>query len=628
MFDRSRWARRVLACVSLVSAGACGTSPKLVPASRTTGATPEAPTVAERIARVEHGLLPPVRIARETAPWSLEERMRAHRVPGLVVAVIDDFRLAWTKAYGVADANSGERLTETTPMQSGSISKSIAAFIALGEVRAGKLALDTDINASLKSWKLPPNELTRRTPVTLRQLLSHTAGTTVPGFNGYAFDDAVPTLLQVLDGRPPANSPPVVVDLAPGSRFRYSGGGVSIAQQAVLDAEGGRSYASIAKERVFEPFGMARSTYVQPLPTDRGLYATGHMRDRVIPGKRHMFAELASGGLWTTAGDLAIFWLEIQRALAGRPSHVPAEIATWMTTSVAPVRQDEDVAMGTFLSRHGNAQYFGNWGTNEGFQAISTVRKGKGYGVVLMSNCVGSQRLMQEVLRAIAHEYAWDGYDEPALERRPLDATRLAPFAGRWTFGARDGFDLDLSGGRMALRRPFEDSEELVPIDGDIFVGRDTGVRITFPNDHEAVMTSEGGRVEHAVRLASDAAAPIFLLEANRVDEAIGAYRKLLAVDANEPAASESHLGGMASNLLRLRQDEGALRIMRLDVALHPESTDAHEDLAYVYDCMGRHPDAIVEYRAAMAAMNRNPKASAETKAAYATRMGARIRRP
>src|SRR5262245_15685519 len=177
-----------------------------------------------RIERVEKGLRPPVLVEGD-ATWTLDERMKKFAVPGLSIAVIQDGKIVWAKGYGLADVEANKPVTATTLFQAGSISKPVAAMGSLTLVEDGKLSLDKDVNASLKSWKVPGNALTQKTPVTLEELLSHTAGLTVHGFPGYAAGTPVPTVVQVLDGTPPANTAPVRVDLAPGTQYRYSGGG-------------------------------------------------------------------------------------------------------------------------------------------------------------------------------------------------------------------------------------------------------------------------------------------------------------------------------------------------------------------------------------------------------------------
>ena len=89
---------------------------------------------------------------------------------------------------------------------------------ALHQVQEGKLSLDADVNTVLTSWKLPDAPVAGGKTVTLRELLTHTGGTTVHGFPGYATDAPVPTLVQVLNGEKPANTAAIRIEAAPGSR--------------------------------------------------------------------------------------------------------------------------------------------------------------------------------------------------------------------------------------------------------------------------------------------------------------------------------------------------------------------------------------------------------------------------
>ena len=152
-----------------------------------------------RIARVENGLRSPVVIKGDPS-WNILDRMKHYGIPGVSVAVIDQDRVVWAKGYGVMDVDTKEPVTEKTLFVAGSISKPVAAMGALKLVEEGKIRLDDDINAALTSWKLPENELTAGHPVTLRQLLSHSGGTTVHGFRGYAEGEAVPSITDILDG--------------------------------------------------------------------------------------------------------------------------------------------------------------------------------------------------------------------------------------------------------------------------------------------------------------------------------------------------------------------------------------------------------------------------------------------
>src|SRR5438270_4928501 len=175
---------------------------------------------------------------------SIEKFMGFYKIPGLSLAIIDNFKIAATKAVGVTEAGGMTPVTTRTLFQAGSISKPVATLGALHLVEQRKLSLDEDVNRKLKSWKLPENEFTKDQKVTLRRIMSHSAGTTLHGFPGYAVGDPAPTLVQILNGEKPANNPPVLVDIVPGTNWRYSGGGVLIEQQLMIDVTG-RSFPEL-----------------------------------------------------------------------------------------------------------------------------------------------------------------------------------------------------------------------------------------------------------------------------------------------------------------------------------------------------------------------------------------------
>ncbi len=367
-------------------------------------------TAAGRIARVEHGLRHAVVVAGISDPaMKLAERLRYHRVPGLSVAVIDNFELDWAKGYGLRQAGGTDVVTPEIRFQAASISKPVAALAALRLVEDGRLRLDEPVSARLRSWTIPASEHTRAAPVTLRHLLSHSAGLTVHGFDGYANAVPVPTLQQILDGVPPANSAPIRVDQTPGAVWRYSGGGYSVLQQLLLDVSQ-ESFARHLQRTVLAPLGMRHSSYDQPLPATQATQAAiAHTEDgKPIEGQWHVYPELAAAGLWTTPTDLARFLSEIMKADSGREAVISAGTARTMLT-VQPELKADGVAMGlgVFLEKEGQARRFSHGGSNAGYRAYAIAFPETGQGAVIMTNGDSGAVLIQEVLRAIAAEYAW-----------------------------------------------------------------------------------------------------------------------------------------------------------------------------------------------------------------------------
>jgi|CZKD01.1.fsa_nt_gi CubicO group peptidase (beta-lactamase class C family) len=362
--------------------------------------------LAARMQRVENGIAPiPLSATEPTTQLNVEKLMQLYKCPGLSVAVIDNFKIAWAKGYGVTEAGAHTPVTVHTLFQAGSISKPVAATGALSLVEHGKLSLDENVNLKLKSWQVPDNEFTKDQKVTLRRIMSHSAGLTVHGFPGYEVGTPIPTLLQIFNGEPPANTAPIRVDFVPGTKARYSGGGVTIEQQLVMDVTG-EPFPQFMHETVLEKIGMADSTYEQPLPPARAaMTATGTRADgTLIPGKWHIYPEMAAAGLWTTASDLAKFAIEIALSKQGKANHVLSEA----TTREMLKPQIEQIGLGFFLASHKNPEEFGHNGADEGFQALLIIFADSGKGVAIMANSDNGISVANALTQSITKEYGWN----------------------------------------------------------------------------------------------------------------------------------------------------------------------------------------------------------------------------
>lgn len=328
-------------------------------------------------------------------------RMRAQHVPGVSIAIIDGYRIVWAHGYGFVEAGSSQPVTPETRFQAASISKPVAAMAALKLVEEGKLSLDEDVNGKLKSWKIPENEFTREEKVTLRRLLSHSAGLTVHGFPGYDVDDKLPTIPQVLDGLKQANTAPVRVDIKPGSKSRYSGGGITVMQLLMMDVTA-RQFPALMQALVLSRIGMTHSTYQQPPPEDwKASAATGHGENgEKIHGGWHVYPEMAAAGLWTTPSDLAKFAIELQLSKDVKANHVLSREMTHQMLT----RQISDVGLGIMLN---GKERFSHAGSNEGFKCLLAATMTTGQGIVIMTNGDQGWRLADEIRDAVAEEYHW-----------------------------------------------------------------------------------------------------------------------------------------------------------------------------------------------------------------------------
>jgi len=330
-------------------------------------------------------------------------QMRERHITGLSLAIIEDGRIVKAAGFGFADIDRKVTVTPATLFQAGSISKSVAAMGALHLVETSQLSLDSDVNRLLRTWKVPENRFTTERKVTLRGILSHNAGLTVHGFPGYDVSEAIPTLVQVLDGTKPANTPAIRVDYVPGSKWRYSGGGYTVMQQLMIDVTGER-FPDFMRDAVLKPLGMLSSTYEQPLPSDRtSSAATGYRSNgKAVPGKWHVYPEMAAAGLWTTPSDLARFAIGIQQSLAAKSNPV---ISQAMTRQMLTNQKDGD-GLGVFLKGDGPQFIFYHGGSDEGFESLMTAYAHTGKGAVIMINANDSNTL-DEILKAIGKQYGW-----------------------------------------------------------------------------------------------------------------------------------------------------------------------------------------------------------------------------
>lgn len=566
--------------------------------------------VHAQIKRVEQGLLPPILIKGEPG-WSLEERMKQWKVPGLSIAVVKDFKIEWARSYGVKDIETKEPVTTDTLFQAGSISKPVAAMVALKRVQQGKISLDENINNKLVTWKLPDNEFTAKKKVTLANLLSHTAGLTVHGFPGYAVGEKIPTLSQVLDGTEPANTAAVRVDMEPGTRYRYSGGGTTIAQLAIMDIEK-KPYPEIAKETVLGPLNMTNSTYSQPLSDDwRKKAASGHRSDgSLVAGKIHVYPEMAAAGLWTTPTDLAKFGVEVQLSYAGRSNKVlPKEMIDKMVTPFM-----EQAGLGFFIDKRGNSVYFGHDGADEGFRAMMLMHREKGYGAVIMANSDSGQ-ILAEVMRGVARVYNWDEFLPPENEIISLAAAKLDEYTGRFQVNPDRVLTIAREEGKLIARPTADATFELLPVADDTFIRREQNIKYTFVKGANGVtelkLAPVRGAGVTAPKVSADALVPHELLIAGKTEEALAAYRQIKKNQPDNVTVSEARLNSLGYGFMRAKKLPEAIFYFKLNAELYPKSFNVYDSLGEAYMANGEKELAIANYKKSL---ELNPKNTRATK--------------
>ncbi|UCF20251.1 MAG: serine hydrolase [Gemmatimonadota bacterium] len=447
------------------------------------------PDYEPHILAVENALQPTVVISGEPVETAtLAERMERHKVPAVSIAVINGGAIEWARAYGMADVEEQRPATARTLFQAASISKPVAALAALKFVRDGALQLDQNVNDVLTSWKIPENEHTAVKPVTLRGLLTHSAGTTVSGFPGYERDDSIPSTIGVLDGE--GNTVPIRVDIDPGSQWRYSGGGYTVVQQLLTDVAG-KPFPQIMQETVLGPIGMRESTYEQPLPEPRWAdAATAYREDgTAVEGKWHVYPEMAAAGLWTTPSDLARFAIEVQKEYAGTSETVlSADMARQMLTP-----DGNSWGLGPPIS--GDGERFSHGGSNEGFRCYFFATIDGDHGAVVMTNSDSGGELMNEILITLAKEYGWSGYEPVEKTVAAVSPGLLGEYAGRYELEELGVITLEADERGLWADVPTMGRVELLPESDTEFFSREDGTKITFRREDGRVV---GFTVENA----------------------------------------------------------------------------------------------------------------------------------
>ena len=356
---------------------------------------------------------------------TIEERMAQYGIKGISVAVIHNYKIEWAKGYGWADSSERRLVTSETLFEPGSISKSLNALGALKLVEEKKIDLDEDINIYLKSWKFPYDKATDGKKITVAHLLSHTAGLNVHGFPGYFRGDIFPTLPQILDGKPPANTEAVRSLFVPGLRFEYSGGGTTISQLIQMDITG-KLYDHHILQEVFEPLGMSRSSFTQPPPENkRNMLATGYSQNgKEIKGKYPILIEQAAGGLWTTPTDLCKFIIEMQLSLEGKSNKV---LSRKMTKKMLTPYKNKVAGFGCFIENRNGTKYFQHGAQNLGFsgQYFGSFKDGNGIAVVVNSDA--GQSMISEIINSVARVYHWKGFipEEEIITKKKIQVDNL-----------------------------------------------------------------------------------------------------------------------------------------------------------------------------------------------------------
>lgn len=436
--------------------------------------------------QIVNGLRPAAYLPGKAVTYTLEDRMRHWQAPAVSIAVIDDMDIRWRGAFGVLKEGEPTQVDIHTLFQAASVSKPVAAVATAHLAYQDVLSLDADINSLLEGWQLPYGEYTGK--VTPGRILSHTAGLGVGGFEGYPSEDALPTLLQIIEGEEPANSPAVRIESRPGAGFQYSGGGYQVLQKALEDVTG-RPFPEMMQDRIFNPLGMIRSGYAPLDSVQKANAAHGHELTGPIPHYAPIHVESAAGGLWTTPSDLAKLLIELMEAYHGRSDQILDSAA--VRDLLRP--RFWDYGLGFKVLGEGRDLRFSHGGATRGWHSHFLAFPERGQGVVVMTNGTNGWVLYPEIERAVASALGWPILEPDTLRPAALEPELLEAYTGRYRMNGltvdirRDTSHLTFAGAGLewTLIPSRRDTFEIVDVKGQVFFKREdrralTGLHLWF----------------------------------------------------------------------------------------------------------------------------------------------------
>ncbi|MEM8886822.1 MAG: serine hydrolase domain-containing protein [Bacteroidota bacterium] len=334
---------------------------------------------------------------------AIEALMEKHNIPGLSIAFMKDALPGERRTYGSLQKGQDSPINEETVFSVGSVSKVGNAILTLKLVNEGKLDLDEDVNTYLKSWKVEQGPFNAEQAVTLRHLLSHTAGFSVHGFADYYPGAKLPETTQILDSKGPAKNAKVKLIFPVGSKFKYSGGGITVIQQIIEDVTG-LTYHEAAETYLFKPLGLERSSFENPLPETFGNIAKAHNKNGkavALPRGYQAMPEKAASGLWTSPSDLLKMLSAVMQSEQGSAD---AFLSPEIVKDMIDPEQASEFGLGPKIAYRDDYHIVEHGGSNESYKAQFTLFWKKKSGYAIFTNGSYGTRLIRE-LEPILEKY-------------------------------------------------------------------------------------------------------------------------------------------------------------------------------------------------------------------------------
>ena len=535
---------------------------------------------------------------------SIIDKMKELKIPGLSLAVIDNFEVVWAKGYGIEDVETNNKVDVNTIFQAASISKPFTAYATMKLVQENKVELNKDINTYLKTWKLVDNNLAETKKVTFKNLLSHNAGTTIHGFPGYKPSDTLPTLDQILNGVSPANTNKVIVDIEPETVNIYSGGGYIVVQKALIDITG-KPFEEFMQNQVLHPLDLQNSFFSpKALTKEQKLNATaGHYSDgSKISGNRHIYPEMAAAGLWTTAEDLAKFAVEIQKTLKGNSGNILTKQYTQMM--MTPVLNGEcNIGFGN--EEYNGEPFFEHAGGNEGYACFLTFHKEKGYGFALMVNSSSQIDILFPLFRSIDKAYSWDLFSSGIYNSDNISLPELQKFTGKYKVSFDRSIKIYVKNKNLFYKMSFNKESELTPVGSHTLISSDRNNKIEFSKELNSIIFNNDTFIKIPVE-------SILLENFIAENDIIGARKWLEEQESLKKLTVnklEDYFNDMGYFLISNNKFKEATFYLELNTVLFDDSANAWDSLGEVYFFSGKYELSIETMKKALEVNPQNQNA-------------------
>ena len=330
-----------------------------------------------------------VRTFEGTLDQMVPELLAENKVPGLAIAIMDDSKAIIKKGYGFADVENKTPVTSKTGFNIGSISKLFTAWGIMDLNAKHKIDIDFPVEDYLTKWSLPDSEYDK-SKVTIRHILSHTAGLSVHGYSGYQPGSQMPTLVESLNGLS-LDKERVFIEIEPQTQWKYSGGGYTILQLLIEEVTG-KSFENYMRTTIFSPLKMKQTSFdIDTNILKRSAKAYDENGELI---ELERFTAQAAAGLHTNLEDMILF---------AKDNLNGSKILTEETKN--EMRQPAALSKGRYGLGYasypvGPDKYVtGHAGSNDGWEACILFDFSDNSAIIMLSNGSNGKRVLMSLLK-------------------------------------------------------------------------------------------------------------------------------------------------------------------------------------------------------------------------------------